>query len=103
LESAGSNYQLQKAKSMTISLAYLVHPIISRAFVNAEQNAKDVVLEMLPKDQNTALQPEENTNGSVPVPLISPESSQDVGSEPSGTPPVAPTSTPVTLTPDAEF
>ncbi|CAG5159662.1 uncharacterized protein ALTATR162_LOCUS5648 [Alternaria atra] len=82
---------------------------MAHTLVEPEQNAKNGVLEPLPKDRNTVLRPEENPNGSLPTSPIPPESSHDVRfpsptlCKPIRSPQVAPTSIPATLTSDAEF
>ena len=94
---------------MTIALAYLVHPVMSRALVEGEQNAEDRVLEPLPDERNTALRPEENPNGPLSVPTMHPKPlKEDSSTHPALRIPLSPpqavaTTAPISLTPDAEF
>ncbi|KAG9193430.1 hypothetical protein G6011_03465 [Alternaria panax] len=82
---------------------------MSRALIQAEQSAKDGILEPLLKSRNTALRPEENPNGRLPVLTMSSTSPDDDSFScstlctPASSLQVAPTSTPAPLTPDAEF
>lgn len=94
---------------MTISLAYLIHPVMSRALAEGEQNAEDGVLEPLPDERNTALRSEENPNGPLSVPTMHPKTLKEDNSThpalrmPLNPPQAVATTAPISLTPDAEF
>ncbi|RYO30149.1 hypothetical protein AA0111_g5470 [Alternaria arborescens] len=94
---------------MTISLAYLIHPVMSRALAEGEQNAEDGVLEPLLDERNTALRPEENPDGPLSVPTMHPKTLKEDNSThpalriPLSLPQAVATTTPISLTPEAEF
>jgi hypothetical protein len=97
---------------MTISLLSFVHPVMSHALAEAEQKAKDGILEALPGHRTTALRPEENTSGPLIVtnatPPTSPKEARFLLSPPPPPSRMSPSqdiTTPSSafLTPDAEF
>ncbi|KAI4938116.1 hypothetical protein J4E85_000555 [Alternaria conjuncta] len=94
---------------MTFPIATLLHPVVSQALAEAEQKAKNGILETLPEHRTMALRPEENTSG--PLVVITPTSPilpEQNGLQPPLSPSMSPasethTTTSVALTPDAEF
>jgi hypothetical protein len=70
-----ANQNPQILDPMTISLLSFVHPVMSHALAEAEQKAKDGILEALPGHRTTALRPEENTSGPLTVTYATPPTS----------------------------
>ena len=94
---------------MTFPIATLLHPVVSQALADAEQKAKNGILETLPGHRSMALRPEENTSGPLVATSTSPKPADEVSfplpllSSPTGPPQDPHTPTHVALTPDAEF
>jgi len=94
---------------MTFPIATLLHPVVSQALADAEQKAKNGILEILPGHRNMALRPEENTSGPLVATSTSPRPPDEVSfplplpSSPISPPQDPHTPTHVALTPDAEF
>ncbi|KAI4938915.1 uncharacterized protein J4E92_000196 [Alternaria infectoria] len=94
---------------MTFPIATLLHPVVSQALADAEQKAKNGILETLPGHRSMALRPEENTSGPLVVitptsPIVSEQPGLHSPPYPSTSPTSdAHTSTSIALTPDAEF
>ena len=94
---------------MTFPIATLLHPVVSQALADAEQKAKNGILETLPGHRSMALRPEENTSGPLVATPKSPKPSDEVGfplpllSSPTSPPQAPHTPTHVAFTPDAEF
>ncbi|KAI4645761.1 hypothetical protein J4E93_005339 [Alternaria ventricosa] len=82
---------------------------MSQALADAEQKAKNGILETLPGHRNMALRPEENTSGPLVATLTFPRSPTEVNnplpspSAPTDLPQERQKFTPAALTPDAEF
>ncbi|KAI4682299.1 uncharacterized protein J4E88_005189 [Alternaria novae-zelandiae] len=94
---------------MTFPIATLLHPVVSQALADAEQKAKNGILETLPGHRDMALRPEENTSGPLVATSTSPKPADEVSfplpllSSPTSPPQDPHTPTHVALTPDAEF
>ena len=94
---------------MAFPIATLLHPVVLKALADAEQKAKHGILETLPGHRNMALRPEENTSGPLVATPTSPNPPKEVSfpllllSPHTSSTQDARTTTPVALTPAAEF
>ena len=94
---------------MTFPIATLLHPVVSQALADAEQKAKNGILETLPGHRSMALRPEENTSGPLVATPTASKPLDEVSfllpllSSPTSPPQDPHTPTHVALTPDAEF